>query len=76
MMNGMEKSDSAIVAVKSANKGASAPAEPMEPRAEPKANPEGQSTRRTQDRENVSQAADRIRQFVQRERKVRLTTLL
>ena len=38
MMNGMEKSDSAIVAVKSANKGASAPAEPMEPRAEPKGN--------------------------------------
>ena len=76
MMNGMEKSDSAIVAVKSANKGASAPAEPMEPRAEPKGNLEGQSTRRTQDRESVSQAADRIRQFVQRERKVRLTTLL
>ena len=76
MMNGMEKSDSAIVAVKSANKGASAPAEPTEPRAEPKGNPEGQSTRRTQDRESVSQAADRIRQFVQRERKVRLTTLL
>ena len=76
MMNGMEKSDSAVVAVKSANKGASAPAEPVEPRAEPKGNSEGQSTRRTQDRESVSQAADRIRQFVQRERKVRLTTLL
>ena len=76
MMNGMEKSDSVIVAVKSANKGASAPAEPMEPRAEPEGNPGGQSTRRTQDRESVSQAADRIRQFVQRERKVRLTTLL
>ena len=76
MMNGMEKSDSAIVAVKPANKGASAPAEPVEPRAEPKGNPGGQSTRRTQDRVSVSQAADRIRQFVQRERKVRLTTLL
>ena len=76
MMNDVEKSDSAIVAVKSANNGASAPAEPMEPRAEPKGNPEGQCTRRTQDRESVSQAADRIRQFVQRERKVRLTTLL
>ena len=76
MMNDMEKSDSAIVAVKSANKGAPAPVEPMEPRAEPKGNPEGQSTRRTQDRESVSQAADRIRQFVQREPGVRLTTLL
>ena len=75
-MNGMEKSDSAIVAVKSANNGASAPAEPVEPRAEPKGNSESQSTRRTQDRESVSQAADRIRQFVQRERRTRLTTLL
>ena len=32
--------------------------------------------RRTQDRESVSQAADRIRQFVQREPGVRLTALL
>ena len=76
MMNGMEKSDSVIVAVKPANKGAPVPAEPMEPRTEPKGNPESQSTRRTQDRESVSQAADRIRQFVQREPGVRLTTLL
>ena len=41
----MEKSDSAMVAVKRANKGASAPAEPVEPGAEPKGNPGGQSTR-------------------------------
>ena len=72
----MKKSDSAIVAVKSANKGASVPAEPMEPRAEPKGNLESQSTRRAQDRESVSQAADRIRQFVQREPRERLTALL
>ena len=75
-MNGLEKSDSVIVAVKSVNKGAPVPAEPMEPRTEPKGNPEGQSTRRTQDRESVSQAADRIRQFVQREPRERLTALL
>ena len=75
-MNGMEKSDSVIVAMKPVNKGTSVPAEPVEPRTEPKGNPEGQSTRRTQDRESVSQAADRIRQFVQREPRVRLTTLL
>ena len=37
-MNGMEKSDSVIVAVKSANKGTAVPAEPMEPRTEPKGN--------------------------------------
>ncbi len=76
MMNGMEKSDSAIVAAKPANNGAPAPAEPVEPRAEPKGNPGSQSTCRTQDRESVTQAADRIRQFVQREPRVRLTTLL
>ena len=75
-MNGMEKSDSVIVAAKSANKGASAPAEPMERRTEPEGNPGSQSTRRTQDRESVSQAVDRIRQFVQREPRERLTALL
>ena len=72
----MEKSDSAVVAMKSANKGAVVPAEPMERRAEPKGNPQGQSTRRAQDRESVSQAAERIRQSVQREPRARLTTLL
>ena len=53
MMDGMEKSDSVILAVKSANKGTSVPAEPMEQRTEPKGNLESQSTRRTQDRESV-----------------------
>ena len=76
MMHGMEKSDSGIVAVKSANKGMRVSAESMERRTEPKGNLEGQSTRRTQDRESVTQAADRIRQFVQREPRERLTTLL
>ena len=76
MMNGMEKSDSVIVAEKSANKGTPVPAEPMEPRAEPKGNPGSQSMRRAQDRESVSQAADRIRRFVQREPRERLTALL
>ena len=72
----MEKSDSGIVAEKSANKGACAPAESMERRTGPEGNSESQSTRRAQDRESVSQAADRIRRFVQREPGVRLTTLL
>ena len=75
-MNGMEKSDSGIVAVKSANKGTPVPAESMERRTEPKGNPGSQSTRRTQGRESVTQAADRIRQFVQREPRERLTALL
>ena len=75
-MNGMEKSDSAILAMKTANNGVVAPAESVERRAEPKGNPHGQSTRRAQDRVSVSQAAERIRQFVQREPRARLTTLL
>ena len=48
----------------------------MERRTEPKGNLESQNTRRAQDRESVTQAADRIRQFVQREPRERLTTLL
>ena len=60
-MNGVEKSDSAILAVKSANKGASVPAESMERRTEPKGNSGSQSTCRTQRRESVTQAADRTR---------------
>jgi len=76
MTNGMEKSDSGIVAAKSANKATTVAAEPMERRTEPEGNPESQNTRRAQDRESVSQAADRIRRFVQREPRQRLTTLL
>ena len=76
MTNGMEKSDSGVVAMESANKGRPVPAEPMERRTEPKGNLESQSMRRTQNRESVSQAADRIRQFVQREPRERLTALL
>ena len=75
-MDGTEKSDSVIVAMKSANKGTEVPAESMERRAGPKGNPGGQSTRRAQDRVSVSQAAERIRQYVQREPRARLTTLL
>ena len=75
-MNGVEKSDSAILAVKSANKGTSVPAESMERRTEPKGNLGSQSTCRTQRRESVTQAADRIRQFVRQEPRERLTALL
>ena len=76
MMNGMEKSDLGLVAVKPTNKGTSVPAEPVEPRAGPEGNPGSQSTRRTQGRGSVSQAVDRIRQFVGREPRERLTALL
>ena len=61
MMNGREKSDSAIVAMKPTNKAGQPAAEPVEPRAGTKGNVGQQSTRRTQNRESVSQALDRVR---------------
>ena len=62
MMNGREKSDSAIVAVKPANNAEQSAAESVEPRAGAKGNADQQSTRRAQYRESVSQALGRIRQ--------------
>ena len=62
MMHGREKSDSAIVAGKPANKAVSAAAEPVERRAGTKGNAHQQSTLRTQCRKRVSQALERIRQ--------------
>ena len=85
MMHGHEKSDPAIVAVKPANKAeppaaeqsAAKPtaAEPVEPRARTKGNADQQSTCRTQCRESVSQALERIRR-VARERKQEKFTAL
>ena len=60
MTHGHEKSESAIVAVKPANKAVQPAAELVEPRAGTKGNAEQQSTYRTQSRESVSQALDRI----------------
>ena len=76
MTHGMKKSDEAIVAEKSANKGERSLAEPMERRASPEGKPGGQNTCRTQSRGSVTQAADRIRQFVKQEPRRRLTALL
>ena len=85
MMHGHEKSDPAVVAMKPANKaeGASAAlaaeeitaAEPVERRAGAEGNADQQSTRRTQSRESVSQALERIRK-VARERKQEKFTAL
>ena len=61
MMHGREKSDSAIVAGKPTNKAVSTAAEPVERRAGAKGNAHQQSTHRTQSREHVSQALERIR---------------
>jgi len=85
MMNGPEKSDSAIVATKLANKaqpsaersaGESYAAEPVERRAGTKGNADQQSTRRTQSRESVSQALERIREVARERKKEKFTTLL
>ena len=75
MKTGMKKSDDSIVPVKVANKGAEAPAESLEGRVSTEGNPESQSTRRTQGREGVSQAADRIRQAAERNPQERMNAL-
>jgi RNA-directed DNA polymerase len=84
MMHGHEKSDPAIVAAKPANKanestveasaGANA-AEPVERRAGTKGNADQQSTCRTQSRESVSQALERIRKVAKERKKERFTAL-
>ena len=75
MMHGHEKSDSAIVAGKPTNKAEQSAAEPVEPRAEAEGNVSQQSTCRAQDRENVSQALDRIRQAARQRKKEKFTAL-
>ncbi len=75
MMHGREKSESAIVAMKSANKVGRPAAELMEPRADAKGNAIQQSTRRAQDRESVSQALERIRNAAKQRKQERFTAL-
>src|ERR1017187_6160769 len=86
MMHGHEKADHAIVAVKPANKAKRPPAErsagepnaaePGEPRAGTEGNAGQQSMRRTQRRESVSQALERIRKVARERKKERFTALL
>ena len=72
MMHEPEKSDSAIVAVKPANKTAvaMAVAEWVEPRAGTKGNTEQSHTRRTQSRCSVSQRLNRVRNATRQGKKV------
>src|SRR6201981_3340756 len=76
MMHGREKSDSAIVAVKPTNKAVPTAAEPVEPRAGAKGNARQQSTHRTQGRERVTQALERVRRTARQRKKERFTALL
>ena len=84
MMNGHEKSDPAIVAVKPANNAEPAmeqptaeptAAEPGEPRAGTEGNADQQSTCRTQSRVSVSQALERIRKVAKQRKKEKFTAL-
>jgi RNA-directed DNA polymerase len=68
MMHGREKSDSAVVAGKPTNKAVPTAAEPVEPRVGAKGNASQQSTHRTQGRERVSQALERVRRTAQRKK--------
>src|ERR1700688_5040576 len=76
MMHGREKSDSAIVAERPTNKAVPTAAEPVEPRAGAKGNARRQSTHRTQGRERVAQALERVRQAARQRKKERFTALL
>ena len=76
MMNGREKSDLAIVAVKPANKAGHPVAEWVEPRAGTKGNTEQPHMRRTQSRGSVSQGLDRVRNAASQRKKEKFTALL
>jgi RNA-directed DNA polymerase len=76
MMNEPEKSDSAIVAKKPANKAASATAEWVEPRAGTKGNTGQPRTQRTQCRASVSPGLERVRNAARQRKKEQFTALL
>ena len=75
MMHDHEESDSAIVAMKLANKAGLTAAEQVERRAGTERNAVQHSMRRAQDRESVSHALDRIRQAAEQRKKEKFTAL-
>ena len=76
MMNGLEKSDSAVVAAKPANKAGQPAAEWVEPRAGTKGNTGQPHTRRTQRRGSVPQGLDRVRQVARQKKREKFTALM
>ena len=76
-MNEPEKSDSSIVSKKPTNKVGlkSSAAELVEKRGLAKGNPDQQTSHRTQSRERLQQALERIRQAVRKEKEEKLTAL-
>ena len=75
-MNDPEKSDPRIVATKPTNKAGRPGAELVEPRLGTKGNAGQQSTHRTQRRESVLQALERVRQAARQRKKEKFTALL
>src|SRR6202007_2460167 len=75
-MNGREKSDPTIVATKPTNEAGQPAEEPVERRAGAEGNADQQSTHRTQTRERVTQALNRVRQAARQRKKERFTALL
>jgi len=76
MMNGYGKSHSPIVPKKPSNKVAHATAEEVEGRGLAKENSRKRTTLRTQSREGVSQALERVRQAAERGKRQQFTALL
>ena len=76
MMDGREKSDPAVVAVKPMNKAGQPVAELVEPRAGAEGNASWQSTHRALDRARVTQALERVRQAARQRKKEKFTALL
>ncbi len=76
MMHEVEKSDLLVVPRKPSNKAAQAAAEVVEGSGRTKGNAELQSTVRTQSREAVSQAQNRVREAITRNKREKLTALL
>jgi RNA-directed DNA polymerase len=75
-MHDQEKSDSGILAMKPTNKAGRPAAEPVERRPGTKGNAEQQSTHRTQGRERVTQALNRVRQAARQRKGEKFTALL
>jgi group II intron reverse transcriptase/maturase len=76
MMNGLEKSDLAIVAKKPANKVGQPAAEWVEPRAGTEGNTGQPRTHRAQNRASVSPGLERVRTAARLRKKEKFTTLL
>jgi len=75
-MHDQEKSDSGILAMKPTNKAGQLAAELVERRPGTKGNAEQQSTHRTQGRERVTQALNRVRQAARQRKREKFTALL